>query len=51
MYNIYKLCYGPLDYPGVKKRMGKKKKGFEEGAVDNMLGIDFTFNLRLLLVS
>lgn len=37
-----------LDSPGVKKRKGKKKD-FEEGAVDNVLGIDFT--LSLLLVS
>lgn len=34
-----------LDYPGVKKGK-RKKKGFEEGAVDNVLDTDFIFSLR-----
>lgn len=37
---------GRLDYQGVKSKEGKKKKGYEEGAVDNVVGIDFTFRLR-----
>jgi len=40
-----------LDYLGVKKRKGKKKKDFEDGTGDNAPGMDFTLNGKLLLVS
>lgn len=43
MHSISQLAVDHLDYPGVKKR---KKKGFEEEAVDNVLDTDFTFSLR-----
>lgn len=35
----FSTVLGPLDYPGMKKRKGKKRKGFEDTAVDNALGM------------
>lgn len=35
----FSTVLGPLDCPGMKKRKGKKKKGFEDTAVDNALGM------------
>lgn len=49
-YNISQLCCGLfIRLSRSEEEKGKEDKDFEEGAVDNVLGIDFT--LSLLLVS